>query len=182
MTRTYRRSLSQLLLGSFIWVPLTVGATSPPPDSASTVILPSDNAFSYSANGKDATGPYHILTYYLTGREQTGKSPKVWVLIARPVKPNSNRQESTTPDSADKYYAAEKLQVDIDCKSLSYTVVTDAKLDSNGKTLSERSYPENSGMRRLLPDKRNHSLPKREDVPAMTHAMTILDESCYPFE
>lgn len=177
MTLNSRRDLLLCFFGLLLCAPLVVGAVPPPPDGANPIALPPDSAFSYSANGKDEKGLYRILTYWLTGRDQTGVNPRAWFLIARPTNKNSIKN-----GAAEKYYTAEKVQVNIDCQSLSYLVVTEATLDSSGKVLSQWNYPENSGLRRLLPDKRNHSLPKREDVPAMTHAMTILDESCYPFE
>lgn len=128
--------------------------------------------FNYAAMGEDRQGPYKIFTHFLTGYEQIGKNPQVWVKITR-TKPKSTKDEQ---------YDAQFLLFYIDCPSLTYGLLRRVDKAPDGRILKDLTFTKQKMVLRQLPDPKNHIKLKQGVATPEQHAAVVLDQSCKPFE
>lgn len=128
--------------------------------------------FDYAAMGEDRHGPYKVFTHSLTGYEQIGKNPQVWVKITR-TKPKTTKDEQ---------YDAQFLLFYIDCPSLTYGLLRRVDKTPDGRILKDLTFTKQTMVRRQLPDPKNHIKLKQGVATPEQHAAVVLDQSCKPFE
>ena len=109
----------------------------PAPSTAS----PPSGHYDFRGQNFDAQGKFQIAKYFVTGLDQLGEMPVVWVRITR-------FKDQADPKSG---YPAEYLRLEADCRHDRYVASAKFLLDANGRDLNPGGhFPPHPARRKML--------------------------------
>ena len=134
---------------------------------ASSQTPPADK-YNLVATQSDPKGKYQLFFHFVTGQDQIGNSPIVWVKVVR-FKSDTDKKSG---------YPAEYFLFNVDCATNSYAVTAKFEYDADGHDLNPTSHYSMNPLRTKIPGNKSGVYVKPGVSQPEMWAASLMDQEC----
>ena len=157
-----------LVMASSAACAATPAAASHAAAPATSSQTPPTDKYNLVATQNDPKGKYQLYFHFVTGQDQVGNSPIVWVKVVR-FKSDADKKSG---------YPAEYFLFNVDCGSNSYAVSAKFEYDADGHDLNPESHYSKNPLRTQIPGSKSRVYVKPGMSPPEMWAASLMDQEC----